>query len=332
MRRLFWILLGLAIVWCVYWFVGATILSQGAKSWLEERRSDGWAADANVKTIGFPLNFSLQFSELRLADPSTAAAITMDKFELKVPAWAPTRATAVFPNEFLVFSPQAELLVRSNNLSADLHLALWENFQLKTTGIAMENLQISGPDQWQMEIESGFLRMSQLSDAPQMYTVDFQGRNFRPGKSLKSIIDRDDILPNEFAKADLNAIVSFDVPWDRFSIEQARPQPTNIKLSLAQAIWGQLELKMAGAFAVDNRGVPEGDITIKAVNWRDMLQLGLSSGAIPPNTAQTLEGLLTSLARASGPPNTLDMPITLSGGQMRFGFIPLGAAPRFYLQ
>ena len=35
----------------------------------------------------------------------------------------------------------------------------------------------------------------------------------------------------------LNATVVFDAPWDRYAIEQQRPQPVRIDLKTAQATW-----------------------------------------------------------------------------------------------
>jgi len=324
MRKIIWILVVLAILFTAYWLVTARVLTHGAQTWLEDRRIEGWAADGTVTTSGFPLRFNTRLADLRVVDPGTNAGAILPTLDITIPAFTPNRATVTLPAAFDLIAPDAAAKITARTLTADMHLAARTDLALQTTGITIADLTAKGTQDWEMSLKSGTLRVDLVDKDTATYALKFAGSDFEPGRALKSIIDRDNVLPDAFQQASFDAVVSFDRPWDRFALERARPQPTRIDITLAQAKWGELELKLAGAFDVGPGGVPEGEITIKAVNWRDMVQLGVANGAIPADVAQTVESMLSGLARASGPANTLDLPLTLSGGFVRFGFIPLG--------
>ena len=68
-------------------------------------------------------------------------------------------------------------------------------------------------------------------------------------------------------------------------------------------------------------------MVIKARNWQDMVAMAQTSGALSPRIADQVTGVLGMLARASGNPATLDLPLVFSNGLMFVGPIPVGAAP-----
>jgi hypothetical protein len=88
-----------------------------------------------------------------------------------------------------------------------------------------------------------------------------------------------------------------------------------------------LHLQAAGEVDVTPEGFPEGEITLKARNWRDMVALAQASGALPEGMAQTVENGLELLARMNGNRETLDVPLSFRGGRILLGPIPIGPAP-----
>jgi hypothetical protein len=126
--------------------------------------------------------------------------------------------------------------------------------------------------------------------------------------------------------------VRFDRPWDRTALEESRPQPRHIELSLADVKWGGLRLQAAGAVDVDEAGRADGAVTIKAENWREMLMLARSTGQLPESLANTLESGLGLLAGLGGNRDALDLTLNLAEGYWALGPIPLGPAPRLILR
>ncbi len=87
---------------------------------------------------------------------------------------------------------------------------------------------------------------------------------------------------------------------------------------------GGIQMRAAGAVTVDSEGVPEGRITVKITNWRDLLQVAGNAGLVPEPLMPTVERAFEILAGLSGPRDTLDAPLTFAGGIVSFGPLPLG--------
>jgi hypothetical protein len=164
------------------------------------------------------------------------------------------------------------------------------------------------------------------------YEIGVEALDFRPAEHLRRSIDRLDGMPEEIETLRLDAVVTFDAPWDRTAIEDARPQPTSIDLRELRATWGRLDLRAAGELAVAPDGTPTGEIAVKAVNWREILDLATASGALPGSFARPLARGLEALAGTSGSPDTLDATLTFRDGRIFYTFIPLGPAPRLVLR
>ena len=130
----------------------------------------------------------------------------------------------------------------------------------------------------------------------------------------------------------LDANLTFDAPWDRNAIESRRPQVTAIDLRLMQANWGQLDLWAAGQLSVDDQGRASGEITLKAKNWREMLDLARQAGWVPEPLVPSIESGLNLVAGMSGSPKTLDAPLTFKDGAVSFGPFRIGTAPKLVLR
>jgi hypothetical protein len=99
-----------------------------------------------------------------------------------------------------------------------------------------------------------------------------------------------------------------------------------------RAQWGGIDVRAAGALTVAAGGVPTGRITVKITNWRDLLQVAGNAGLFPEPLMPTIERAFEVLAGLSGPPDTLDAPLSFANGIVSFGPIPLGPAPRLVIR
>jgi len=138
--------------------------------------------------------------------------------------------------------------------------------------------------------------------------------------------------PVSFDSLSLQLDIRFDRPWDLAAIEGARPQPREITLELAEAAWGPLLLRATGQASVDAAGLPTGEISFQARNWRDILSLAETAGFLPSQLRPQVEGALQILAGTSGNPDTIDVTLKLSNGMVMLGFLPLAPAPRLLLR
>ena len=92
-------------------------------------------------------------------------------------------------------------------------------------------------------------------------------------------------------------------------------------LILQDGMWADARLK------IHAEGTVEKPVTIKAQNWREIVQMARESGALNRQVLDTVEDALALLARVAGNPRTLDVPLEFAGGRVWLGPVPLGAAP-----
>ncbi|MDX1743152.1 MAG: DUF2125 domain-containing protein, partial [Ruegeria sp.] len=88
----------------------------------------------------------------------------------------------------------------------------------------------------------------------------------------------------------------------------------------------------AGDLLIDEYGVPEGRITVKAVEWRRLLEMAVGTGLVASSFLPVLERTLEVMASLEGSPETLDAPLTFQRGLITLGPIPLGPAPRIVIR
>ena len=115
-------------------------------------------------------------------------------------------------------------------------------------------------------------------------------------------------------------------------IEDERPQITRIALDDLSAKWGDATFRAAGLLDIDAAGIPEGDITIRAQEWRRILDMAVGSGALAQGFLPLIDSTLELMAGLSGSPDDLDATLSFRNGRVSFGPIPLGPAPRIILR
>lgn len=332
MKRLLFVIIAAAALYAGYWFIGSNGATAGFERWFEERRAEGWVAEVeDINTRGFPSRFDTTLTNISLADPDTGVAYSAPFLQIFALSYKPEHLIAVWPNAQTIGSPYGNAKITSDDMRASLIVKKNASLALEKSNFVAENLSIA--------LDSGevFGASKALVAVEQTPAVQ---NSYHFGLELKDVILPQPtglrlevgLLPKalEYARGDVTA--SFDAPWDLKALQSARPQPRSVDVKLIEAKWGQLELRLAGAFDVDEQGRADGKITIKAQNWRDILALSAASGALPSQLVRPIEQGLSLLSGLSGNRSTLDLPLDLDNGQMKLGPIPLGPAPLFRLR
>ena len=166
-----------------------------------------------------------------------------------------------------------------------------------------------------------------LPDQENTYRLGIRADDFQPSLPWKALVDPADKLPTTLSALNADVTVQFDKPWDRTAIETARPQPVYIQLRLAEARWGQLELQAAGTLKIDADGQPMGEVTLKAKNWREILDLAKVAGLLPDQISGPVTDGLALISQLAGHPQTLDIPLEFAKGSIWLGPVPLAKAP-----
>jgi len=150
-------------------------------------------------------------------------------------------------------------------------------------------------------------------------------------QGLLQIIDPRERLPQVIETVHLDALAAFDAPWDRAAFEGRKPQLTALRLRDVHATWGEIMISAVGRTKVDKDGFLQGEITIKARNWRAMVDLLEASGVIPRDLARTVRRGLGLMAGLRGG-DELEVPLEFADGGTYLGPIPIGRAPRITIR
>lgn len=334
MKRLTIVIAVLALLWSGYWFAGSSKLQDEVEGWMEARRAEGWQLDyADFGVTGFPNRFDLMWQNLAVADPDSGLAVELPDFGIFALSYKPNHVIAAWPEVFSLRTLQDRYQVQNEGMRASLVLKPNTALELQRTQFTLESLQLDGAGAPAL-MSSGPLNLAMAQD-------EGNDDRYRLGLSAEAVtlpegplarLAADNGLPRSIRALALDAHVDFTRPWDIRALQDARPQPRRIELHLARAEWGELMLQLSADLAVDAEGVASGEAHVQARNWRQMLQMAVSLGALDPRLAETAERALSSMANMRGNPETLDLSVTLEDGQIWLGFIPLGPAPRFILR
>ncbi len=333
MRILIAVVLVAAFLWFGYWFVGSRALQAGIEQWFAARRAEGWVAETSDITVrGFPNRFDATLSGIELADPDTGLAWTAPFFQMLALSYRPNHLIAVWPHEQTLMTPWQRIEATTTEMRASVVLDDGADLALNRVALVAEDLQLDSSAAWSVAAQGVRFATRRRPGSLSAHEVGFDATGLSPGAGLRDRLDPARALPPEIGRLHLDATIDFDAPWNRHALAAARPQPTQVTLGDLSAEWGGLKLSAAGDLDVDTRGVPAGRIVVSATNWREMLELAVTAGALPASLATTVERTLEALATLAGGGDTLDVPLIFAGGRVSVGPMPLGPAPRLVLR
>lgn len=319
-----WVTLALGLGWSLIWMVSAWRLHGEIAGWFEARRAEGWTADyADLTVRGFPSRLDATLTDVRLMDPERGTGWEGPFFQLFGLTYKPGHLILVWPDRQVLTLPGGRVGIDGSGMRASvIHTAggvvLRANFEAETINldgpkrvVAMAGLKLA-----LLEVPGG---------VPELY---------RLGLSAEAIAGPHGAMTPGSGATDglqVQAEVLFDKPFGIGVLAETRPQPREIDLRLADYRFEGLEMNMAGRLDIDARGRADGELTLRAVNWREMLDQARNAGQIPGRLADTLEAGLALAAGLSGRKDTLDLPLGFDDGRLSLGVIPLGEAPIFTL-
>lgn len=341
MKRLLVVIIVSATLWSGYWLYGSSTTRGAFEGWFGERRAAGWVADfAALEVQGFPNRFDVTMTDIALADPDTGWAWTAPFFQILALSYKPNHVIAVWPDLQHVATPLGKFDITQAEMQASL--VLWPSADIAPDRIRLvaDTLQISASDGTGTAMSALRIAAERLgadgqpaTAAPEegatRYRIALSAEGFAPDLALRHRIDPTDRLPRTLDALRADVTLGFDRPWDRRAVEVARPQPRQIALRLAEARWGELELKAAGELEIDAAGEATGRMTVKAQNWREILAMARASGELPEGVADTLERALSLLA---GRNDGIDIPLDFRRGLIWIGPVPVMDSPVFVLR
>ena len=330
-RTLTTIILAAFVLYGAYWFIGKSSRETQLAGWFSERSEAGWVADTDIQLRGFPNRYDAVLTDLNLADPASGWAWRAPRFELIQLTYQPNHYIAVWPQEQVIASPNQRIDVASENMKASFIFEPRSDFTLDRATLTTDSLSMNSTAGWKAAAEEMVLALRQSGRGDGYYDIALKSKNLAPSGQILRQLDRAGVLPDTFETFELNAIAGFSERLSQASFQNGTSDLREVDLQALNMKWGEMALRAAGRVDVDREGYPIGKITLRAENWKQMLDLGISAGWIDENMGSTLKSGLSLLARFSGNENTLDVPLSFSNKSTKLGPITLGPAPRLKL-
>lgn len=332
MRTLFFIVLFAAFGWSAYWFAGATAQRMALDGWLDQRRADGWVADArDLAVTGYPNRFDTIITGLDLADPRSGWAWSAPEFQILALSYQPNHIIAVWPGTQTIASPGTRTEIRADIMRGSVRFAANTGLALEQAIVELKTIGLGNSRGWDAALGSGQLsvRRADKSTAPgYAYDVNMTARDMILPGPVQRRLDPTGVLPDTIPRAEIRVTPVFDAPWDRAAIETGAPDLDILNVGNISFEWGAMELTVTGRLDADATGTADGHLNIIARNWREMLDIAVRAGWLPERAASTTRTALGLLAQSTGQTNRLDVTLEFRRGRIWIGPLPIGRAPR----
>ena len=330
MRRLIVAICVVAVLWSAWWVVAsrfALVAVRQAVAVLGQNELRVSLGDVGV--TGFPNRLDLILQDLAVVDAGTGRALRLPKLDLYTLTWNPWHVLFALPGGLsltgaadtspLTLMPQTFLASVQVPPFGDMSLSA---AQMQADGVVIDHMGAQG------HVGHLFAASRQRGDArshdlwfelkdvtlPEGWVPPASGAQTGTGAALAG---------NVISGAHLDAAVDFAAP-----VTLTGPGlPDVLAVTLRDAVldWGPIHATARGTISPDANGLAEGRLDLTLTGWQALAPTLQAAGIILPQAA---DGLTRGLAAVSGPDGVAHLPLTLSGGMVRLGFVPLGPAPR----
>lgn len=320
--------------WSAWWWFAASAQKFAWRTWLEDRQAAGWVAEtSDISVRGYPNRIDTTLSDVRIANPKAGWAWSGPFFQTFMLSYKPNHIIAVWPSEHTWSTPRGDVSFAAETMRGSVGFVPDTNLTLDRTQIEIRDLGLTGSD-WASALKSAQFASRRVlpPNAPEYsHQIGFDAMDLTLAKPFKRKVDPLNILPEALESAHFDLVLQYDQPWGRKSVETTPPRLLAISVKDVDVIWGKLRIEAKGQVAVDRQGQADGALTIKARNWREIISL-LSAFGIPSELTENLESGLAVIARLSGDPRTIEVPLTFRNGQTRIGPVSIGPAPMLVAQ
>lgn len=332
MRVLMAIVVLAALGWGGWWFYNATMRERAVTEWLAERRAAGWVANAeDVRVTGFPNRIDTIVTGLELADPRPGWEWRAPEFQVLSLSYRPHHVIVAWPGEQVVGTPVETVAVESAGLRGSMVFDPNTRLTLNRSTVEIDGMKLRGDSGWRAAIGHAVLAVRRAAESGTegtAYELGFNATDLVMPTAWNEGIDRLGALPEAVETLALDAVLVYDRPWGREAIEGKNPTIKRVRIDDARVGWGELDLRAQGTLEVDAEGFAVGELDLRARNWREMLDLAESSGALGAGISGAVRTGLELMARFSDDPEVLELPLTFAEGRTRLGPIGIGPAPR----
>ncbi|MFE3836843.1 DUF2125 domain-containing protein [Pseudogemmobacter sonorensis] len=333
----------LLLLWSGYWLAGKLAIEHVAEGFLESPEARGRVTvSGGLSVRGWPNRFDLTAEGVELRDPETGIGYRAPFVQVFAMTWKPWHVIAALPERQQILLLEGGLTLSGSGLMASLRVRPGSALPLaearlagRAVGLALTQpggAQADGGG-WHVSLDDLALAL-RAAEGPASYDLGLRVTGLVPDPALTALLSRAAVpgwpvadLPAQVETLRADARLVLSAPLDRHAGE-SRPRLIGISLRDLGFDWGALSVSARGEIGPDAAGYASGRVELSARGWDRLPALLVASGLLREDLGPTVGSALRAAAEAGESPETLVLPLVLEEGWIRFGFLPLGPAPR----
>ena len=324
MRLVRW-LLGLAVVatlaWGGLWFVGARSIEAALAQALA---TPGTPLTARAQTVrGFPNRIDVTLTEPALNGGDLRwSAPFLQVFSL---IYRPHHVIVVAANEQAMSVNGLPVTITTEDMRASVVMRPTGNLVLDRAVLVARMPVLTLPGE-RLSADTARAAIRLAEGETRRYEAVIEIEAGFPDPAVMAEIDPAGLLPRRWDILRLDAELMLDRPLDLEVFRGAPMPPATLALTGAQAAFDGIRLDATGRITPDARGFPEGELVVSVSNWAALSARLAEAGMLPPGALSWVQAAAPGLARDDDP-EVLDIPLRLTGGQLRLGPLVLAELP-----
>lgn len=327
MRVIVWLVALFAVLWSGFWFYSARAVRHEVEAALTQMKAEGRADYSAIDLGGFPARFELTVTEPALADPRGLWLWRAPGITVHALAYDPGKIIALLPTGQSIETAGETIAISTTDARASAGFGLSSALPLLHAEAISDATEAKSDRGWTLGASQVRLAIRKEDGADFLYRLGAEATALTLSGPPADVLARAN-LPAGPGQIKLDAGATFDRALDR-TATATPPRLTNLKVDALELDWGTLSLRGDGTLTVDGAGQPDGVLTLKLLNWRALPPLLVAAGVITPDMERPVTRTMKQLAKLSGNPDELVLPLTFKSGWVALGPLPLGPAPRF---
>ena len=320
MRKLTFLVVILAALYGSYWVVGSRAIENGARQGLADLQADGWDVRySDLATIGFPSRFDTTVTDLSLRSPDGLTGWEGPFVQVFALSYQPNKVIAVLPRDFIVTMGGDAFMVVNDRLRASGAVRASSDLALSDITVEADQLAVSSARLGQITLNRGLAAVRAVPDMPNRYDTYLELTTLAQDRPILM----QDQLPDRIERFVFDGALTFDRPLDRHGFDGTGPEPALREVDLRNMALdvADMSLTASGTLTVDALGVPDGRITFRTAQWRQLVDYLVVAGVIDPGMQRTVTNVAQAMASGGG---ELALPLSFQNGFMSIGPLPLG--------
>lgn len=310
-----------------YWFVGAGVVEGEVERWIAAQERAGMTVDVgDVSVEGFPLRFDAVLDRYALSRPD-GMVVTGRDLKVGAPAWDWTLiGFSVDQEQSLALPLLPPLTVRTDDGQGEFRM---EGGAPQSGSALVRNLVLEAPGGPPLTVAE--VEYTQLLPYERDGVAD-------PTFGGLTIAFRDIDLPAELLAGlgrhidELSVDLAVSQPWPPAMrapfLAFWRDSGGEVRVQRLVLRWGAFEVDAAGVLSLDANLQPVGELEAEVRGLRELMA-ALSADSESGGQQANLLGIGLGLFAGGARDGRVTLPLTVDGGRVRLGPVPLADLPRF---